>query len=90
MIWGIPQIQLSEQPAWSGPLLRKDWLEDLNLDVPETIADWEEVLIAFRDNIDTCEAPLLLSVFDWKWGSNCSFASAYDSSFGGSKSYLDQ
>ena len=83
VIWGIPQIQLSEEPAWSGPLLRKDWLEDLNLDVPETIADWEEVLIAFRDNIDTCEAPLLLSVFDWKWGSNCAFASAYDSTFDG-------
>ena len=83
VIWGLPQIQLSEEPAWSGPLLRQDWLEDLNLEVPETIADWEEVLIAFRDNIETCEAPMLLSVFDWKWGSNCAFASAYDSSFDG-------
>lgn len=33
--------------------VRKDWLEKLNLEVPTTKAEFEEVLIAFRDNADT-------------------------------------
>lgn len=33
--------------------IRKDWLEKLNLEVPTTKAEFEEVLIAFRDNADT-------------------------------------
>lgn len=33
----------------SGPLVRKDWLEDLGLDIPETIDDWEVMLRAFKD-----------------------------------------
>lgn len=32
-----------------GPYLRADWLEELNLEVPETIDEWETVLTAFRD-----------------------------------------
>ena len=32
-----------------GPLLRKDWLDDLGLEVPETIDDWEKVLRAFKE-----------------------------------------
>jgi len=32
-----------------GPIIRKDWLDDLNLPVPETIDDWEIMLKAFRD-----------------------------------------
>jgi putative aldouronate transport system substrate-binding protein len=33
----------------SGPIVRKDWLDDLGLDVPETIEDWDAMLKAFRD-----------------------------------------
>lgn len=32
-----------------GPLLRKDWLDECGLDIPYTLEEWEEVLIAFRD-----------------------------------------
>lgn len=32
-----------------GPIVRKDWLDELGLDVPETIDDWEIMLKAFRD-----------------------------------------
>ena len=32
-----------------GPVLRKDWLDDLGLSVPETIDEWETVLRAFKD-----------------------------------------
>lgn len=52
-----------------GPIIRKDWLDNVNLDSPETIADWEEMLIAFRDNDPNGnnqpdEIPFLLSTGD--------------------------
>lgn len=31
-----------------GPIIRKDWLDACNLDIPVTIEDWEEMLITFR------------------------------------------
>ena len=33
----------------SGPVLRKDWMDALNLDVPETYDEYHDVLTAFRD-----------------------------------------
>lgn len=32
-----------------GPMLRQDWLEELNLEVPTTVDEWHDVLVAFRD-----------------------------------------
>ena len=32
-----------------GLMLRQDWLEELNLEVPTTIDEWHDVLVAFRD-----------------------------------------
>lgn len=45
-----------------GLLMRKDWLDSLNLDVPTTIQEWYDVLVAFRDfdpngNNETDEIP---------------------------------
>lgn len=33
----------------TGLVLREDWLEELNLEVPETIEEWEVVLTAFKE-----------------------------------------
>lgn len=41
---GDPQLS-----SVNGPILRKDWLDKVGLPVPKTIADWEKVLTAFRD-----------------------------------------
>jgi putative aldouronate transport system substrate-binding protein len=35
--------------VFRGPMLRKDWLDKLNLTMPTTISEWENVLTAFRD-----------------------------------------
>ena len=43
-IRGDARLQISK-----GFLIRQDWLKELNLEMPETIADLEKVLIAFRD-----------------------------------------
>ncbi len=32
-----------------GPIFRQDWLEELNLEVPETIDEWTTVLTAFKE-----------------------------------------
>ena len=32
-----------------GPMIRQDWLDELNLEMPTTIDEWEIVLTAFRD-----------------------------------------
>lgn len=34
---------------WAGPVLRNDWLQELELSVPETIDDWHTVLTAFKE-----------------------------------------
>ena len=35
--------------TYLGPVVRKDWLEECGLDMPVTVQDWEEVLIAFKE-----------------------------------------
>ena len=61
--------------VWAGMALRKDWLEDLGLEVPRTIDEWETVLTAFKDNYPECEAPLMIGTNGYDYFSN--FLSAY-------------
>ncbi len=51
----------AKEPAWSGPVVRLDWLKEQGLEIPVTLADWENMLIKFRDAYG-CEAPLQLNV----------------------------
>ena len=44
----------------AGYIFRQDWLDDLGLERPETIDDWETILRAFRDE-KGAEAPLTLT-----------------------------
>ena len=53
------QLQQSIQGPWDGLQVRKDWLDDLGLDMPVTYDDWHEVLTAFKNEKD-CYAPLSL------------------------------
>lgn len=43
--------------TYMGPIMRKDWLDDLGLEVPETIDEWRNVLTAFK-NEKGATAPL--------------------------------
>lgn len=47
-LYGVP-MQSAIKTAM-GYMIRQDWLDDLGLDVPETIDDWYEVLTAFKTN----------------------------------------
>ena len=66
--------------VWFGIFLRNDWLNDLNLSVPETYEEWETTLIAFKDSIEGVVAPLSYESFvGWSnpflsgFGSNMGF-----------------
>jgi putative aldouronate transport system substrate-binding protein len=67
-IYAFPFIRGHEElMVFYGPIIRKDWLDKLNLEVPTTIAEWEEVLTAFRDqdpngNNKKDEIPFLFKV----------------------------
>jgi len=68
-IYGFPFIRGDQQLTINyGAIMRKDWLDKLNLQPPETIDEWETVLTAFRDgdpngNGKKDEIPFLLN-----WG----------------------
>ncbi|MDF2670215.1 MAG: transporter substrate-binding protein [Paenibacillus sp.] len=49
-IYVMPYLSPDETVrVFNGPAIRQDWLNKLNLKVPATLKEWEEVLIAFRD-----------------------------------------
>lgn len=67
-----------------GMMLRKDWLDELGLALPETIDDWTRVLTAFKEK-KGARAPL---VAEWRFLSPAStlkagfFYGAYNAMFG--------
>lgn len=47
---GMPQLSMQTETTQTfGPLIRKDWLDDLGLDIPETYDELHDVLKAFKD-----------------------------------------
>lgn len=47
-IYGVPYLlKIPAQYAWG---IRRDWLEQLNLEIPKNLDDLEKVLTAFKDN----------------------------------------
>jgi putative aldouronate transport system substrate-binding protein len=60
LIGGIYGFNQTELGLNQGYFIRQDWLDELGLDTPSTIDDWENVLTAFKDNYDISD-PLLLS-----------------------------
>ena len=44
------EVVVENEPAWCGMTVRKDWLDELNMEVPRTIDELHDVLVAFRDN----------------------------------------
>lgn len=56
--YAFPFIQGDDKlRTYQGPIIRKDWLDELGLDVPTTIDEWHTVLQAFKDK-QGAEAPL--------------------------------
>ncbi len=60
-IWSVASNRTTPQGEmmWMGIAVRRDWLEELNLPIPVTIADWDTTLRAFKEQYQ-CEAPLMI------------------------------
>ena len=71
-IYSFPFLRGDEHlMVFKGPIVRQDWLDKLNLEVPSTISEWETVLTAIKEqdpngNGKNDEIPLLLELVDIK------------------------
>lgn len=57
-IYTIPHLRLGKYKNFGGTFIRQDWLDELKLEKPETLAEWEVVLKAFKEK-KGISAPLL-------------------------------
>ncbi len=59
---GMPQISIQTDASTGGfgPMIRKDWLDKLGLEIPETYDEMHDVLVAFRDELGAA-APMTLN-----------------------------
>lgn len=48
VVWGLVSDARGAYPVEYGPLVRKDWMDELGLEMPETYDDWHEILTAFK------------------------------------------
>ena len=55
--FAFPTLNTGNYRTFGGPIIRKDWLDELGLSVPETIDEWTTVLRAFKEK-KGAEAPL--------------------------------
>lgn len=56
----VYELRQTKQGPWLGLWMRQDWLDDLNMEVPETFDQWHDVLTAFKDE-KGATAPLILN-----------------------------
>jgi putative aldouronate transport system substrate-binding protein len=60
-IYAFPLVGIDpDEPAWWGPVFRGDWLEELDLEIPNTIDEWYNVLTQFKKK-KNAKAPLVFS-----------------------------
>lgn len=57
MYW-FKNIMNRRQQSYNGLLIRGDWLEKLNLEMPTTYDEMHDVLVAFKENFTGGEAPM--------------------------------
>lgn len=73
--------------VFQGPIVRKDWLDDLGLKVPETIDDWTTVLRAFKEK-KGASAPFAMSPYtNWGPGFGSYASPAFSGAFGSLKDW---
>ena len=72
--FGFPFIRGDKTLQTSaGIMIRKDWLDELGLEVPETISEWDTVLKAFKEQ-KGAQYPIMFNLSHAAWGA---FVGAY-------------
>ncbi|WP_168120236.1 extracellular solute-binding protein [Paenibacillus sp. HB172176] len=64
-IYAFPALGVGHSNVSSGFMLRKDWLDELGLAVPETIDEWTNVLRAFKEKKGV-KTPLTMTLSDFR------------------------
>ena len=55
--FSFPAFDMGKYRTFGGPMIRKDWLDEAGLAVPETMEQWDAALRAFKEN-NGASAPL--------------------------------
>ncbi len=77
-ILGTPHIDIVPSHPWQGAWVREDTLNDLGLDAPVTIEDWDEMLRAMQD---ANGGGYVLGFTPGRTGTDYVFAGAYGASY---------
>ena len=64
-IYAFPALGTGNSNVSSGLVLRKDWLDELGLGVPETIEEWTNVLTQFKEK-KGAKTPLTMTLAEFK------------------------
>lgn len=83
--YGFTTLNTGDYRIFSGPAIRKDWLDELGLEVPETIDEWTTALKAFKEKKGAA-APMTGMLNTLVTGSVSPFVGAFGI---GSRWYLD-
>lgn len=79
VIWGVHCIAATQQPPFLGLMIRQDWLDAYDLDMPQTYDDLEQVLSVFVDK--ECPMGALLLGASGTCNMSYSLTAGFDCSF---------
>ncbi|AEE96865.1 extracellular solute-binding protein [Mahella australiensis] len=61
-VYGTPDnpvpLDVAKENSWTGPFIRKDWLDELGLPIPSAVDEWYTALKAFKEQ-KNAEVPIL-------------------------------
>lgn len=75
----FPSIRNPSGLVFRGPMIRKDWLDELGMQMPTTIDEWEKVLKAFKEK-KGATAPLSVTYTGGNFEIRDAFIGAYKTS----------
>lgn len=61
--YAFPFIRSEAGRVYGGPIIRKDWLDELGLQIPETIDEWHTVLKAFKEKKNAASPITFRTIF---------------------------
>lgn len=74
--YGFTTLNVGDYRIFGGPCIRRDWLEELGLEIPQTIDDWTNALRAFKEK-KNASAPLTGLISNLCTGESSTFSGAF-------------
>lgn len=75
-IWSFPAIKTTEEPPYTGLIVRQDWLDELGIKAPTTISEFHDMLVAFKEK-KNATAPFQFRLSDWTLAETGCIVSAF-------------